>query len=135
MGPPLTLPALKGIGMSMRFLHSVRAGVVASAVAAVLVVPSVLNAQSVVNPTGAEFMPSTDHNATASDGTPVVTRYDLAFYLVGAAQPFQVTALGKPAPPDGTPLRRIWLSARTVQTAPVLSVMVVPRVPPPMSVM
>ena len=54
----------------MRFLHSVRAGVVASAVAAVLVVPSVLNAQSVVNPVSAEFTPSTDHNATASDGTP-----------------------------------------------------------------
>ena len=39
-------------------------------------------AAQTVNPTVAEFNPSADHNTTA------VTRYDLEFYLVGAASPF-----------------------------------------------
>jgi hypothetical protein len=44
----------------------------------------------------AEFQPSPDHNAT-SNGQPVVSRYDLEFYLVGASQPFMTMRLGKPA--------------------------------------
>jgi hypothetical protein len=60
-------------------------------------VPGSLHAQA-VNPTTAQFGASADHNATAADGTPAVTRYDLDFYFVGALQPFQVVSLGKPTP-------------------------------------
>src|ERR1700736_3108410 len=41
-------------------------------------VPGSLHAQA-VNPTTAQFGASADHNATAADGTPAVTRYDLDF--------------------------------------------------------
>jgi len=51
-----------------------------------------------VNPTTAEFTPSADHNVTLPTGGAAVTRYDLEFYNVGAANPFQVASLGKPAP-------------------------------------
>jgi hypothetical protein len=61
-----------------------------------------LHAQTVVNPTTAQFDPSADHSTTLADGTPVLDHYELEFYLVGAAQPFQTLVLGKPAPdPDG----------------------------------
>ena len=59
--------------------------------------PISVRAQSVVDPTTAEFDPSADHSATSSDGTPLVNRYDLEFYLIGATSPFQVLSLGKPA--------------------------------------
>ena len=52
-------------------------------------------AAQTVNPTTAEFNPSPDHNVV-SNGTAVVTRYDLEFYIPGAASPFQVNSLGKP---------------------------------------
>ena len=64
---------------------------------ALCALPSTGGAQ-VVNPTSLEFAPSVDHNATASDGTPIVSRYDLGFYLQGAGSPFQTSSLGKPAP-------------------------------------
>lgn len=54
-------------------------------------------AQTIVNPTTLEFTPSNDHN-TVLNGTAIVARYDLGFYLAGAAQPFQVQSLGKPTP-------------------------------------
>jgi len=60
-------------------------------------VPGSLYAQA-VNPTTAQFGASPDHNATAADGTPAVTRYQLDFYFAGALQPFQVLPLGKPTP-------------------------------------
>ncbi len=66
------------------------------AVGALAYAPS-LQAQSVVDPTMAEFIPSADHN-TVSNGIAAVSKYDLGFYLVGAAQPFQVASLGKPTP-------------------------------------
>ena len=55
-------------------------------------------AAQTVNPTTAEFTPSADHNVTLPTGGAAVTRYDLEFYNVGAASPFQVASLGKPAP-------------------------------------
>ncbi len=55
-------------------------------------------AQAVVDPRVAEFDPSPDHDALLPDSRPMVERYDLEFYLIGATQPFQVTDLGKPAP-------------------------------------
>jgi hypothetical protein len=65
--------------------------------------PVVVRAQSVVDPTRAEFTPSADHSGTLPDGSPTVDHYELELYLIGAAAPFQVAALGKPAPePDGT---------------------------------
>jgi len=48
-------------------------------------------AQTVTDPTTAEFDPSTDHNTT-------VNTYELGFYTIGASVPFQVIQLGKPAP-------------------------------------
>jgi hypothetical protein len=65
--------------------------------------PRVAAAQTTVtDPRVAEFDPSADHNAVGSTGQPVVTRYDLGFYLAGAAQPFQIIPLGKPTiDPDG----------------------------------
>ena len=60
--------------------------------------PTVARAQAVVDPHTAEFSPSSDHSRNAADGTPLVSRYDLGFYLSGAALPFQVQSLGKPAP-------------------------------------
>ena len=65
--------------------------------AVLLLAPVCADAQSVVDPTTAEFDPSADHNATVS-GAPVVDRYDIGFYLIAAAQPFQVNQLGKPSP-------------------------------------
>jgi len=60
--------------------------------------PSALNAQT-LNPTTVQFTASTDHNSTAPDGvTPLVSSYELEFYQVGAAQPFQTLSLGKPTP-------------------------------------
>lgn len=53
--------------------------------------------QTVVDPTTAEFSPSADHSAL-DNGVPIVNAYELGFYLIGAAQPFQVLPLGKPAP-------------------------------------
>lgn len=55
-------------------------------------------AQAVVNPRVVEFDPSPDHDALTPDNQPMVARYDLQFYLVGAAQPFQTANLGKPTP-------------------------------------
>ncbi len=64
-------------------------------------IPFVAHAQTIVDPTTVEFVPSPDHNATLSDGTPVVNRYDLQFFMIGAPQPFQVMDLGKPTPGAG----------------------------------
>ena len=40
----------------------------------------------------------TARNAILAGGTPARTRYDLEFYNVGAASPFQLASLGKPSP-------------------------------------
>ncbi len=61
-------------------------------------VASVAQAQMVINPNTVEFIPSDEHNATLSDGTAKVTRYELRLYLKGAAQPFSAADLGKPTP-------------------------------------
>jgi len=80
--------------------------------------PVVVRAQSVVNPTRAEFTPSADHSATLPDGSPTVDHYELEFYLIGAATPFQVATLGKPAPePDGV-IRVNFASVLTSYPAP-----------------
>jgi hypothetical protein len=65
-----------------------------------------------VNPTTAEFNPSADHNTTA------VTRYDLEFYLPGAASPFQINSLGKPTPDTDGVIRVVLSSVLTAFPAP-----------------
>jgi hypothetical protein len=67
------------------------------AIAVLLLAPAGSFAQSIVDPTTAEFDPSADHNVTIS-GVPVVDHYEIGFYLIAAAQPFQVNPLGKPSP-------------------------------------
>jgi hypothetical protein len=57
-----------------------------------------VHAQSVVNPTTAEFDPSADHNTVLPDGTAAVQSYQLGLYYIGASAPFQTFSLGKPAP-------------------------------------
>jgi len=59
--------------------------------------PVSIHAQT-LNPTTVQFVASADDSATAADGTPLVTSYQLDFYLIGAAQPFQTLSLGKPTP-------------------------------------
>jgi hypothetical protein len=62
-----------------------------------LVIGALARAQSnVFDPRIVEFAPSVDHAATTTDGQPVVARYDLEFYNIGATQPFQTLDLGKP---------------------------------------
>jgi hypothetical protein len=64
----------------------------------------------VLNPRFLEFNASTDHSATLPTGGAAVTRYDLEFYNIGAASPFQTNSLGKPTP-NGSGVIRIDLSA------------------------
>jgi hypothetical protein len=61
-----------------------------------------LSAQVVRDPRVAEFDPSADHWALLENGDPVVLRYKLEVYVVGASMPFVTADLGKPSPdPDG----------------------------------
>jgi hypothetical protein len=71
-----------------------------------------------VNPTAAEFLASPDHSATLPDGSPAVARYDLEFYLVGAANPFQIASLGKPTPGAGGLIRVLLTSVLTSFPSP-----------------
>ena len=59
---------------------------------------SVAAAQPVLNPRFLEFNASADHSTNAPTGVPLVTRYDLEFYNIGAPSPFQTNPLGKPTP-------------------------------------
>lgn len=63
-----------------------------------LVSPSSAQTTVVINPTTVFFTPSTDHATVLSDGTAIVTRYELRLFLKGAASPVQVFSLGKPTP-------------------------------------
>jgi hypothetical protein len=56
------------------------------------------SAQTVVNPTTVDFDPSPDQSAFLPDGRPVISQYDLWFYVAGGVQPIQVVTLGKPSP-------------------------------------
>jgi len=69
-----------------------------------ILIPQGVIAQTVMDPTTAEFDPSADHSASNS-GTVVVSRYDLEFYFEGAAQPFQTLSVGKPDPQQDGKIR------------------------------
>jgi hypothetical protein len=58
-----------------------------------------------VDPRVVEFQASLDHDVPLSDGSPTLDRYDLEFYLVDAASPFQIAPLGKPTPEAGGLIR------------------------------
>jgi hypothetical protein len=64
-----------------------------------------------LNPTSAEFSPSSDHNNTTPDGTPIVSSYRLDLFLQGAAAPFQSYSLGKPTPDSATGLINVNLTS------------------------
>lgn len=74
----------------------------------------------VINPSVVEFQPSPDHAAMLlGTTTPKVTRYDLELYIQGAAQPFQVTDVGKPNPDAGGLIRltnRAWFIGAALDT-------------------
>lgn len=80
--------------------------------------PVLVRAQAVIDPTRAEFTPSSDHTATLSDGTSIVDHYELEFYLIGAAQPFQAATLGKPAPDSDGTIRVSFASVLSSYPAP-----------------
>ena len=60
------------------------------------------------NPTTVTFTASADHHATAADGTPVLSSYDLIIYPAGGSHltPTATISLGKPLP-DATSLVRV----------------------------
>lgn len=67
------------------------------ALSLVVTMAATAEAQFVPNPTKAEFMASADHDAMFG-GIPLVTRYELRHYVVGATEPVAVFDLGKPTP-------------------------------------
>src|SRR5574343_691845 len=71
-------------------------GVALVAVMTLLAVPAAM-AQPVPNPTTAEFVKSSDHDAMFGD-VPLVTRYELRHHVLGATTPVSVYDLGKPTP-------------------------------------
>lgn len=70
------------------------------ALVSVFIASTLVSAQTsvVVNPTTLVFTPSPDDNLLLSNGLPAVESYSFDVYSVGAAQPFQRTNIGKPAP-------------------------------------
>lgn len=116
--------------MLMRTRISAARCVLASLAAlASLISPAAALAQTVYDPTTAEFGPSPDHSATTSGGTPVLTYYLLEILAVGSSQPAYSINLGKPAPgADGlirvsfVPLLRTPLTAGTNYLARVSAV-------------
>ena len=74
-----------------------RAVLVLAVLVALLAAPAVCAAQTVLNPTKAEFVASADHDAMFG-GVALVTRYELRHYVVGTTTPVSVFDLGKPTP-------------------------------------
>jgi hypothetical protein len=61
-----------------------------------------VSAQTVVDPVIVEFIPSPDHDAVSTDGTPKIQSYSFSIYEAGTTKPLQTVNLGKPGPdPDG----------------------------------
>lgn len=81
-------------------------------------IPAQVQAQAVVtDPNTVEFAASPDHSVIRLDGTPLVVKYLLRFYLEGATTPVQEQDLGKPTPVDG----RISVTNRTLFTVAPLA--------------
>jgi hypothetical protein len=62
-----------------------------------LLVPSTVFAQLVINPTKAQFTPSADHN-TVENGVALVSNYELRIFQSGSTVVFKTVNLDKPAP-------------------------------------
>jgi hypothetical protein len=75
----------------------------------------------VVDPTTAEFDPSTHHDIILDDGRAAVTRYDLEFYNAGATSPFQVMSLGKPTPQTDGKIRITLTNVLAARPSPGLT--------------
>jgi len=60
-----------------------------------------VSAQTVTDPRYVEFTASADHNTLTSGGQPMVSGYQMGWYLTGATAPVSMLDLGKPSP-DGT---------------------------------
>jgi Putative binding domain, N-terminal len=98
--------AFKVLSVMQTVLVTIRTLVVPLATGLLLALaPAPALGQSITDPTAAEFDPSADHNATTPDGTALVVRYELQFYMAGAAAPFQTGSLGKPAIGTGGRIR------------------------------
>jgi all-beta uncharacterized protein len=83
-------------------------------VLSVLAMPAPAAAQSVVDATTAEFQPSADHSATASDGTPLVNSYLLQIFATGSSIPSYSIDMGKPTPGADGLIRFAFASRLTV---------------------
>jgi hypothetical protein len=59
---------------------------------------TVAGAQPVSDPRRVEFVPSSDHNTTLSDGRPAVSGYLFEVYQAGAPAPFHSLDMAKPSP-------------------------------------
>lgn len=60
--------------------------------------PAVAVAQPVVNPTVVHFTAPSNRDLTDPVGNPLLTGYDLHFFMRGAVEPFQSVSIGKPQP-------------------------------------
>lgn len=60
-----------------------------------------MQAALVTNPTTLSFQPSADHDATALDGTPILTSYEYRVYPEAGGAVLKTVNLGKPAPVNG----------------------------------
>lgn len=60
--------------------------------------PAHAQTTTLVNPRIVEFDPSADHAAVGADGQPLVQRYELRIFMMGATEPVTATDLGKPGP-------------------------------------
>ena len=91
-------PVSPGIVDRLPWLLLRRCRPVGLALALALALASATAAQTVSDPRKVEFSPSSDHNATLSDGRAVVSQYVLEVYQIGATSPFHTVDMGKPAP-------------------------------------
>jgi hypothetical protein len=102
----------------MHGVHTVRIARQALIACAVVLSVAVLSAQTVVDPRFVEFDPSTDHNATTSNGTPLVQSYNLSLYQSGATTPFTTVSLGKPSPAADGKIRVDFIALLSAVPAP-----------------
>jgi Putative binding domain, N-terminal/Viral BACON domain len=76
----------------------VRSTRVALAALVVLISAAATSAQTVVDPTVVEFIPSADHDALTADGEAVVQSYSLSIFQADTRTLLQTVNLGKPTP-------------------------------------
>lgn len=87
-------------------------------VIALILLASSVNAQTVVNPKTIEFVPSSDHDILALDGSNMVTRYELTIFIEGNSTAISTTDIGKPLPVAGmiSITNPIWFAGLTPNT-------------------